>query len=423
MTGSHQRRSTDERVSASDQRGAAGGSRIPNSAAAVEEFLRGTQLFKGCEASVVSKVAAHAEVLEFARGAVILRAGAPADGLVILMRGRASHAVVSASTGAATALDALQPGDHAGDVAVILRASQPYGLLADEPCAVVRLRGEIIDALLAKVPQFLQNLARRLATRNVALSLTSMRGAGAATPARTVMLAAEAVTRFVEVSDYEPAAKVVQLVPSKLILAHRLLPLRVEGNALTVGMVSPRNAAALAELRQVVPSLELEVVAISQDDFTLALQRFRLDGGGRGESPRGARAVDPDTLQFDVVDQERDAEKAVRVVGDEVVRAVNRLIAGALQREASDVHVEPEAGGVRVRYRVQGTLVDAPDVIPPSFAKGGGGADEDPRGARHHRPAHPARRAHRDDRGRPRGRPAGVDAPELPRREGRAPGA
>ena len=159
-------------------------------------------------------------------------------------------------------------------------------------------------------------------------------------------------------------------MPSKLILAHRLLPLRVEGNALTVGMVSPRNGAALAELRQVVPSLELEVVAISQDDFALAVQRLRIDGGGRGEAARGGRVVDPDTLQFDVVDQERDADKAVKVVGDEVVRAVNRIIAGALQREAADVHVEPEVGGVRVRYRVQGMLVDAPDVIPPSFAMG-----------------------------------------------------
>jgi type IV pilus assembly protein PilB len=357
-------------VSSSDQRGAAGGSRHPNGPAALEEFLRGTQLFKGCDAAVVSKVSAHAEVLEFVRGAVILRAGAASDGLVILLRGRASHAVVSASSGAATVLDALQPGDHAGDVAVILRASQPYSLLADEPCVAVRLRGEIVDTLIAKVPQFLHNLARRLATRNVGLSMTSMRGGGASTPARTMMIAAEAMTRFVEVSDYEPAAKVVQLVPSKLILAHRLLPLRLEGNALTVGMVSPRNATALSELRQVVPSLELEVAAISQDDFTLAVQRLRIDGGGRGEAARGVRVIDPDTLQFDVVDQERDADKVVKVVGDEVVRAVSRLIAGALQREASDVHVEPEVGGVRVRYRVQGMLVDAPDVIPPSFAKG-----------------------------------------------------
>lgn len=351
----------------SDQRGGAGQARAV-SPAVIEEFLTGVGLFKSCDAAVVAKVSAHAEVLEYPRGAVILRAGAAADGMVVLMRGRASHAMISASTGAVTTLDALLPGDHGGDVATALRASQPYSLIADEPSVVLRLRAEIIDTLTAKVPQFSLNLARRLASRNVALSMVSLRAPSASSdpPAPAVP---EGVVRFVEVSDYEPTAKVLQLVPSKLVLTHRVLPLSARGNAITVGMVAPRNEAAIAELRRVLHSLDLEVVAISQDDFALAVQRFRIEGPPRGEAARGAR-VDPDSLQFDVVDQERDADKAVRVVGDEVVRAVNRILAGALQREASDVHVEPEAAGVRVRYRVQGMLHDAPDLIPPSFAKG-----------------------------------------------------
>ncbi|MEZ4391365.1 MAG: ATPase, T2SS/T4P/T4SS family [Polyangiales bacterium] len=353
----------------SDQRGGAGQARVVNPAV-IEEFLSGVGLFKSCDAAVVAKVSAHAEVLEYPRGAVILRAGAPADGMVVLMRGRASHAMVSASTGAVTTLDAVLPGDHSGDVATALRASQPYSLLADEPSVVLRLRAEIVDTLTAKVPQFSLNLARRLASRNVALSMASRRAPSSASdpPAPAAALAQGAV-RFVEVSDYEPTASVIQLVPSKLVLSHRLLPLSSRGNAITVGMVSPRDEAAIAELRRVLRSVDLEVVAISQDDFALAVQRFRLEGTPRGEAARGAR-VDPDSLQFDVVDQERDADKAVRVVGDEVVRAVNRILAGALQREASDVHIEPEAAGVRVRYRVQGMLQDAPDLIPPSFAKG-----------------------------------------------------
>lgn len=317
---------------------------------------------------MVAKVAQHAEVLEVPRGTQILRAGAPFDGMVVLMRGRASHAMVSASTGSATPLDHLQPGDHSGDVAVVLRASHPYSLIAEEPCTLVRLRAEIVDTLTAKVPQFMHNLARRLATRNVALSMASLRPGGAAPKA--TMIAADAGVRFVEVGDYEPSAKVIQLVPSKLILAHRLLPLRMQGSVLTVGMVSPRNSAALAELRDVLQSVEVEVVAISLDDFAQALQRFRVEPPARADVGRSGRPLDPDGLQFDVVDQERDADKALRVVGDEVVRAVNRIVAGALQREASDVHIEPEAGGVRVRYRVQGMLVDSPEVIPPSFAKG-----------------------------------------------------
>lgn len=322
---------------------------------------------------MVSKVAAHAELLEFDAGAVILRGGAPVDGMVVLMRGRAQHAMISASTGAKTTLDALLPGDHGGDVATVLRASHPYSLVADEACLVVRLRAEIIDTLIAKVPQFSVNLARRLATRNVALSMAVMRAPAAATPAPAQSPSPPALSegqlRFVEVSEFDPSAKVIQTLPSKLVLQHRVLPLRAQSGSITLGMVSPRNSVALDELRQLLHSVEIEVVAISHDDFALAVQRFRIEPPQRGEVGRGAKAIDPDSLQFDLADQERD-DKAVRVVGDEVVRVVNRILAGALQREASDVHIEPEAAGVRVRYRVQGMLVDAPDLIPPSFAKG-----------------------------------------------------
>lgn len=333
----------------------------------VEEFLRGVGLFKGCDPGVVTKVAAHAEVVDVPRGAAIFRAGSPADGVVVLLRGKVSHVMVNASSGAATVIDSLQPGDHAGDLAMVLRASHPYTLQADEPSTVVRLRAEIVDTLVAKVPQFVMNLARRLAMRNVAMGMTSLRPSAGPAP----MPAAPAVAgiRFVEVGEYDPPAKVIQMVPGKIAVQHRLIPLQLQGSTLTVGMVSPRSAAALAELRQVLQSVELDVVAISHDDFAQALVRFRIEAPQRGEASRG-RALDPDAIQYDIIDQERDAEKAIRVVGDEVVRVVNRIVAGALQREASDVHIEPEVSGVRVRYRVQGILHDAPEMIPTSFAKG-----------------------------------------------------
>lgn len=357
-------------MSSGEQRGAPASGRSPPSGASTEEFLRGVGLFKGCDPAVVSKVAAHAEVIDVPRGASVFRAGSPADGIVVLLRGKVSHVMVNASSGAATVIDTLQPGDHAGDLAMVLRASHPYTLQAEEASTVVRLRSEIVDTLVAKVPQFVMNVARRLAMRNVALGMTALRpGAGRAP---TMMAAAPTApgVRFVEVAEFDPPAKVIQMVPGKIALQHRLIPLQLQGSTLTVGMVSPRNAAALAELRQVLQSVELDVVAISQDDFAQSVVRLRIEAPQRAEGARGGRALDPDAIQYDIIDQERDAEKAIRVVGDEVIRVVNRIIAGALQREASDVHIEPEVSGVRVRYRVQGILHDAPEVIPTSFAKG-----------------------------------------------------
>jgi type II secretory ATPase GspE/PulE/Tfp pilus assembly ATPase PilB-like protein len=49
---------------------------------------------------------------------------------------------------------------------------------------------------------------------------------------------------------------------------------------------------------------------------------------------------------------------------------VSRIIAAALDRDASDIHLEPVANGMRVRFRVNGVLVEWGEAVPPQVAKG-----------------------------------------------------
>jgi type IV pilus assembly protein PilB len=344
----------------------------------IEEFLRGIGLFKGSDPSVVARVAPHVETLEFAQGATILKSGVASDGVVILRSGKASVVTTNAVTGATTTLETLMPGDHAGELSALLRAAQPHALVADVACVVLRVRADIIEALAAKVPTFTLALARRLAMRTIQLGVTALRAAPAAnsiaprevatpTSVKGAATGAKAVP-FVEVSEFEVTPKVLALVPSKIVLLHRLLPLRLTGQTLTVGMVNPRNAVALSELQHVLQRIDVEVAAISADDFNQALVRFRIEAPHR-ESVRGD-GVGADSLTFDAIDAQPDDARQVRVIGDEVVRALNRVIAAGLSREASDIHIEPEAAGVRVRFRVNGLLVDWNETVPGSFARG-----------------------------------------------------
>ncbi len=77
----------------------------------------------------------------------------------------------------------------------------------------------------------------------------------------------------------------------------------------------------------------------------------------------------PEQLVFDLADQERDAKQA-GPIGDEVVALANRLIAQAIERGASDVHVDHTAAGPRVRFRVQGQLYGWDHAIPAGHGKG-----------------------------------------------------
>lgn len=357
---------------------------------ALEEFLAKTLLLRECDAAVIAKVTPHLMISEHPAGATLVRAGSAADGISILRRGRATASLVHATTGASTSLETINAGDHFGDVGALTRAAHPYTVVADEACVVLRMKPDLVDALLSRVPQFSLAVARRLAARSVQLGVITLRagatppsamraptpGLGVDGPRRPVPVpaaaeAAGAVIPFVEVADYDPAPKVVGMLPAKLILQHRAVPLRLQGNRLLVGMVLPRNAAALADLRRVLHAVDFEVAAISLEDFAHTVLRLKLDGARGPESTRDSTAViSPESLTYDAADSEREADKAVRVVGDEVVRAVNRIIAAALSRDASDIHIEPEAGGVKVRYRVHGMLQDWSESPPPSFAKG-----------------------------------------------------
>jgi type II secretory ATPase GspE/PulE/Tfp pilus assembly ATPase PilB-like protein len=116
-------------------------------------------------------------------------------------------------------------------------------------------------------------------------------------------------------------------------------------------------------------TMDIVVVAISQDDFNETYVRLRIDPtrGGRGTRPPDAQ-VAPDQLVFDQADQERDA-KQPGPIGDEIVALASRVIAHAIERGASDVHIDHNVSGPRIRFRIQGQLVNG-DLVSPAHYKG-----------------------------------------------------
>jgi type II secretory ATPase GspE/PulE/Tfp pilus assembly ATPase PilB-like protein len=157
-------------------------------------------------------------------------------------------------------------------------------------------------------------------------------------------------------------------VPAKLIQQHRLMPLALRDRTLTVGMVDPTNTASRMELQRVMSTSDVVVVAISQDDFNEAYVRLRIDPVRSGRGVRAPDVVAPDQLVFDLADQERDA-KQPGPVGDEIVALASRVIAHAIERGASDVHVDHGMQGPRIRFRVQGQLYNWDQPLPASTGK------------------------------------------------------
>ena len=352
----------------------------------IQPFLGKSALFRACDKAVVGKVATLLQGLECAEGSELVTAGKTNDGLGILFSGKA-QVLLPSPGGELLPVEDLEPGDHFGEVGALLGKASPYFVIAAEPSRVLWLPAPTAQSLIANVPAVGEAIAKRLAERVVSFAGIERRGAPEVLTdvesqlLETVNPAVEAqpvqtlqpepdepgVVRFAELRDFDLSPSVLSMVPGKLVRSFRLLPVRLNGNVLTVAMVNPRDNAALAELRRTLQTVTIVPVAIGLEDFNSALVRLKLDDSGKARATTGTR-INPDSFQFEAAaEQDRDPASA-RTVGDDAIRLVNRIIAAGLERDASDIHIEPTATAFRVRYRVNGVLQDLGDPIPQTVS-------------------------------------------------------
>ena len=145
-----------------------------------------------------------------------------------------------------------------------------------------------------------------------------------------------------------PDTQALQLVSSDFARQHLLVPLSLGGNPkkLTVAVADLYQLQMQDRLQaQIGKQAVLELVVASERDITEAIDRFY-----------GFE------LSVDDILQEIDAvgTTASSVLDAEYeqpfVRLVDAILIDAVKRTASDIHIEPEAGFVRIRYRVDGVL-------------------------------------------------------------------
>jgi general secretion pathway protein E len=142
---------------------------------------------------------------------------------------------------------------------------------------------------------------------------------------------------------------------------HALIPLaRRDGRLLVASWRERPDDQALDDLRCLVGA-DVELVIGDEDELRQAIQRAYAGETGSAEALIAGFAGDGDASD------ERDLalDDLVSLANEApVVRLVNALLLEALTARASDVHIEGYAQSLRVRYRVDGVLRDAPSPPP-----------------------------------------------------------
>jgi type II secretory ATPase GspE/PulE/Tfp pilus assembly ATPase PilB-like protein len=145
----------------------------------------------------------------------------------------------------------------------------------------------------------------------------------------------------------------------RLALRHRLLPVAIEGEGdhkrLKLATFDPFNLVARQAAAQEL-ALPIDWCMVSRKRLYEALRRLYGVGADTFEQILEGRDFDYDHLESgedeaNVIDQDDDEEASV-------VKFVNQIIREALDQRATDIHVEPLATNLRIRYRIDGRLIE-----------------------------------------------------------------
>src|SRR5438552_1598373 len=209
----------------------------------------------------------------------------------------------------------------------------------------------------------------------------------------------------INLHHFEVDPPIIKIIPSETSRKYQILPLSRSGATLTIAMADPTNVFAMDDIK-FMTGYNVEPVVASETSLEEAIEKYygstrslqlKQDGGGGGDrqvttssnfgklgdAPSLKDVMDGPTLSFDDMASVGLSEVDLDAMGDEgadvetvktdedeidlgalaksseaapVIKLSNVLLIDALQRGASDIHIEPYEKEFRVRFRIDGIL-------------------------------------------------------------------
>ncbi len=161
---------------------------------------------------------------------------------------------------------------------------------------------------------------------------------------------------YARVSPKIADPKVIQVLPKDFLEKHQTLPLYLVEGVLTIAVPEPANVFLLEEIERL-SGYQVQVVAATVRDIKSTLQAY-LPNDKVFVIDDIIEEVEPE--EFNVIEQPvQDVVNLEAAAGDSpVIKLVNYVIYNAVKEGASDVHVEPGDNFLRIRYRIDGCLVE-----------------------------------------------------------------
>ncbi len=155
--------------------------------------------------------------------------------------------------------------------------------------------------------------------------------------------------------------EVIELIPPDIAHQYYVIPIKRDANFLTIAVMDPLNLSAIEDIKFLTDS-NIEIAIATEESIRKALEKYY------EEEDVGSFLAEFDEYELEAVKgQEEDSLKDIDIEDAPVVKLANYLLKEAVNKRASDIHIEPYEKFFRVRFRIDGVLHEI--IKPPLSLK------------------------------------------------------
>ncbi len=161
-------------------------------------------------------------------------------------------------------------------------------------------------------------------------------------------------TEYVDLSNYVIDPEVISLIPEKIALRFKLIPLSKNDHELIIAMANPLDVYAIDFVRDYTKVKRIKSLLATEEDVLNAITSYY----ELGEYDDIIEKLGTEII-FNEEEEEEDLKKLEAISKEApIIQLVSMLIVQGVKDRASDIHIEPNVKGLLIRFRVDGILHD-----------------------------------------------------------------
>ncbi len=152
--------------------------------------------------------------------------------------------------------------------------------------------------------------------------------------------------------------EVLKLVPETAARKYNLVPVTLEDDVLKVAMLDPIDVVAIDAINEIT-GYHVEPLVSTETEIAKAInQYYGMEGTFEDMVAKAA-----DNADIELMPGEETSDKLHKIAGEtSVVQLVNMMISRAVMDGVSDIHIEPDEDTLRVRFRIDGVLMESANL-------------------------------------------------------------